>query len=164
MPSEGKDILSLYAELMQAYRQHMLNFCWDHSANPAEADMLLVAVTNDLLRSVGTLRPDSTPRQRFRWLQRVMRHAYADYRTKSPGIVPLSKVPDIAVETDEEAELVNAMLQHLSDDERSFVEERLQGYKPQEQASMHHISCDAVYQRHHRILMKLRTIYAKYYE
>lgn len=163
MPRAEQDILTLYAELLHDYRQQILTFCWSHSNHLAEADMLLVDVTNAILRNVDTLHTDSSPRQRSRWLQRVMRHAYADYRKKNPRTAPLANAESIAVESDEEAQLVEALLEHLTPDERSFLEERLHGYTPDEQAAMHHLSRDAVYQRHHRIIQKLKTIYDKHY-
>ncbi|MBP5527497.1 MAG: hypothetical protein J6X79_03475 [Bacteroidales bacterium] len=163
MPSSDKDILTLYAELLHDHRQQILSYCWSHSTDLTDADILLVSITNALLRSIGTLRRDSTPRQRHRWLQRVMHHAYIDHRATRPHSVPLTKAGAIAVESDEDTLLVEALLEHLTDDDRAFLQQRFHGYSPHEQALHYGVSDGAIHQRYHRIILKLRDIYNKYY-
>lgn len=163
MPREVKDILTLYKEMLQDFRSQMLAFCYSHSNDATDADMLLVAIANDLWRSVGTLRPDSTPRQRNRWLHRVMRHSYDDYRRRKPLTVPLDQAYGIAVESNEEAELVEALLEHLAPEERLFLEEYLQSGGPAKLADQSGLTVGAVYQRYHRLIQRLRNIYHNYY-
>ncbi len=158
------DTLQRYAELLREFRRHLLNFCYRHSANAVEADQLLVAISNTLLRSVGILRTDATARQRNRWMKRVMQGALADYRRSTLRTVSLREPDSLAVETDEEAELVEALLEHLDADDRDFLRERFAGYRPAEQAARRGVSVDVVNHRYHRIVIKLRTIYKKYYE
>lgn len=164
MDRREEDTFGLYAEMLHAFRAHILSFCYRHGRDATDADQLLVAISNAMLNGIASLRADSSPKERNRWLHRLMHHAYADHRRAHPPVVPLDHALDIAVESDTDAELIESLLQHLDPDERAFLQERLAGYTPAEQSAMHRISRDAVYQRYHRIVQKLKNIYIQHYE
>jgi len=163
MPCRKKDIWPLYQTMLHDYRAQMLSFCCRHSKSIADADMLFVAIVNDLLRCIGTLRADYTAQQRYRWLQRLMDHTLADYRKHKVPTVAFHRVPDIAVESNEDYELLEALLAHLEPDERIFIEEHLQGYTYGELAEKYGITVETARQRYHRLKNKLLTIYNTYY-
>ncbi|MBQ8703309.1 MAG: sigma-70 family RNA polymerase sigma factor [Bacteroidales bacterium] len=164
MNRREEEILTLYAELLRDFQSHLLSYCYRHSRDEADADQLLVGITNAMLRGVRTLRPDSSPSERNRWLRRLMRQTLADHRRRQPSFVSIDHAIDIAVESDADAELVESLLQHLNPDERALLQDRLAGFTPSELSGRYNVSVDAIYQRYHRIIKKLKTIYKQYYE
>lgn len=154
-----------YTELLQTYRLQILSYCWKHGRDVVDCELLLDRVMQNIWKGMRTLRADSSPRQRTRWLQVVMRHALADHRDahrEVPVRANLDARP-LPPADDYDRELLDALLQHLRDDEREFLEERFQGYSPAEQAQRRGMTVDAIHHRYSRLVKKLRTIYQKYY-
>ena len=158
------DTMRKYVELLGEYRQQIASFCFKHTRTPDEADELLGDVVDAVRRSVGTMRA-TTPRQRYHWLQQVMRHALADRRRRNRlHDVPLYMARNVPADDESDKELVEALLEHLPDDERELIQATMEGYTADELAERHGLTRNAIYQRYRRIVLKLRTIYKKYYE
>lgn len=154
-----------YIEILQTHRLQILCYCWKHGRDVVDCELLLDRVMQNIWKGMRTLRSDSSPRQRTRWLQVVMRHALADHRDahrEVPVRANLDARP-LPPADDYDRELLDALLQHLRDDEREFLEERFQGYSPAEQARRRGMTVDAIHHRYSRLVKKLRTIYQKYY-
>lgn len=155
-----------YLDLLHDYGGNIRHYCIVHSDTLYEAQELAQEVMATLWRRMGTLADDSTPRQVNRWLHRVMRSTFLDHlrRHPRPRTVPLAAAEGYDDGQDYDAELLDALLQHLDADEHRLMDQYLAGYKAAEIAREHKISADAVRQRVHRIILKLRTIYKKNYE
>jgi len=161
------DTMRKYVELLGEYRQQIASFCFKHTRNADEAGELLCEVAEAIRRSIGTLRA-TVPWHRYRWLQQVMRHALADRRRRN-RLHEVSLYMARNVPADDEAdmehkELVAALLEHLSDDERGLIQATMEGYTTDELAERHGVTRNVIHQRYRRIVMKLRTIYKQYYE
>lgn len=161
------DISQRYLDLLHDYGKQIRRYCISHGDTAYEAQELMQEVMTNLWRRLPSVDADSSPRQLNRWLQRVMHTTFLDYLRRHllrPRTVPLNDADGLGLGQDYDAELLDALLQHLDDEERCMMERYLAGYNATEISAEHHRSPDAVRQRIHRIILKLRTIYRQYYE
>ena len=156
--------LELYGEIQLAFWQHIVSFCRKHSKDLDEAEVLCDKIIKAVRRGIGGLNPESSQRQRNRWLQRVMRTAYADYcRSQQYTLVPLEEALEVADGEAYDHELLMSLLEHLTPGERAFTDLLLKGYHVQEIPAMLGITLATAYQRYHRIVLKLRGVYYRLY-
>ena len=161
------DISQRYLELLHDYGKHIRRYCIAHSDTVYDAQELAQEVMANLWRRLPTVDADASPRQLNRWLQRVMHTTFLDHlrhHLLRPRTVPLAEANGLDDSKDYDAELLNALLQHLDNEERDLMDRYLAGYNATEIAADHHLSPATVRQRIHRIVLKLRTIYKQYYE
>lgn len=156
-----------YLVLLHDHGSQIRRYCIDHSDSLYEAQELTQKVMANIWQRLPSVAPSSTPRQLNRWLQRLMFTTFIDHLRHNllrPRTVPLSEADSIAEGHDNAAELLNAMLSHLDEEEREIVNRYLAGYRLAEMAERQDLSADAMRQHFHRIVLKLRTIYKQYYE
>lgn len=156
-----------YLDLLHDYGSNIRHYCIVHSDTLYEAQELAQEVMANLWRRMGTLATGSTPRQVNRWLQRVMHTTFLDHLRRHllwPPTVPLDAARNVDDGQDYDAELLDALLQHLDADEKKLMEQYLAGYKADEIAPGLHLSAAGVRQRIHRIILKMKTIYKQHYE
>ncbi len=157
--------LKCYTELLQTHRPQILRYCWKHGRDVVDCELLLDRVMQNIWKGMRTLRADSSPRQRNRWLQVVMRHALADHLAAHREVLVYANLEcrPLPPDVDYDSELLDALLQHLGEDDRTFLRERFEGYTPAEQAQRRGMTVDAIHHRYSRLVKKLKTIYQKYY-
>ena len=160
MHTVGDDIerTKRYLALLQTFKGHIFNYCYSHSNDEADAEDLMQEIFTAVWQGIPGLRSDSSPRQQNRWLQHVMRTAFFRHlRQRLPfATVPLTPDNDRADDSNTEHELLDELLGHLTDDERHLVQQRLQGYSYAEIAEQEQLNENAVKQRFHRIINKLK--------
>lgn len=149
-----------FEALLHDFGRHIKKFCVRRAGSADEASDLAQEVAMAVWESIGDLRADSTPWQLNRWLRRVMQSAVSDYfRHRRVSTVPIEEASDIPDLPRVDNELLNALLQHLDEEERRLMDERLAGYGVAELAERHEVSPNAMSQRFCRMIQKLRQIY-----
>lgn len=145
-----------YTALLSRYRQLVWSLCWTRArGNVEQCRDLVQEVSLSLWEHYGKLRLDASPFEERAWVtwhtRTVLNHLH---RRPSPTLVPLpDEVPD---EQDDTRETVDELLQRLADTDRQLVQLRLEGYSANEIAEQTGLNRDAVYQRLHRIIERLR--------
>lgn len=160
------DISQRYLELLHDYGKHIRRYCIAHSDTLYEAQELAQEVMTNLWRRLPSVDANSSPRQLNHWLQHVMHSTFIDHlrhHLLRPRTVPFAEADGLDDSKDYDAELLNALLQHLDNEERNLMNRYLAGYNATEIAAEHRLTASAVRQRIHRIVMKLRAIYKQYY-
>lgn len=153
-----------YEALVRDFGRHIEHYCFTHSSSAEEAAELVQAVLDKVWSSLGTLSPDSSPRGVNRWLKTVMRSVSGSwFRRRRVETVSLDEAVLVADKSTYDAELLDDLLSHLGDEERSLLQERLEGYSSAEIGERHGINANAVDQRMFRIINKLKEIANKEY-
>ena len=148
-----------YEALLHDFRRHIEHYCFSRSRSADEAADLVQAVLEKVWNGIGTLRPDSTPRQVNRWLRQVMRSAVSNwFRRGRVATMPLDASAEVMGQQSYDADLLDELLAHLNDDERALLQERFAGYTSAEIGEKYGISANAVDQRMLRIVNKLKRI------
>lgn len=145
-----------YTALLVRHRQLVWALCWARAHGDRERCRDLVQeVSLSLWEHFGKLRPGASPFEERAWVawhtRTVLDHLH---RRPSPTLVPLP--PDMAAEPDDHDERLNEVLASLDGDESRLLRLRLEGYEAAEIGDTLGISRDAVYQRLHRIIERLR--------
>lgn len=167
MTQRTPETYNRYLKLLNDHEKQIQNYCVSHSDSRFEACTLMQEVLENVWHGFDTLDADSTARQVNRWLQRVMYTTFVSHLRhwhRSEVMVPLEEAESLAAGDDDNVELIQALLMHLSPDERQIVEQHLQGYTHAEIAERNQLTRMAVAQRIHRIIQKLKKLYQKYYE
>ena len=145
-----------YTELLRRHRQLVWRLCWVHSHGDYERCRDLVQeVSLSLWEHYGRLRPNATALQERAWVlwhtRSVLDHLH---RRSSPTLVPLP--PNLPADDDTGRETLDDLLATLDSVDRKLVTMRLEGYDAAEIGRALGIKRDAVYQRLHRIIERLR--------
>lgn len=148
---------------MQRHRKRVWSMCWAYAGGDWECCRDLVQeVTLSLWQHYGKLRQGANAFEERAWvvwhtrtvlnhLHRKRRHVYIPLTPENAAALPC--------DNDSSRDLVDELLGSLSDADRQLVELRLKGYDASEIAEQMGIARDTVYQRLHRIVVKLRDKY-----
>lgn len=145
-----------YTEMLCRHRQLVWALCWTRARGNVERCRDLVQdVSLSLWEHYGKLRSGASTFEERAWVawhtRTVLDHLH---RRPSPTLVPLpDNLPD---ESDDARETVDEQLARLAAADRQLVQLRLEGYDAEEIGKTLGISRDAVYQRLHRIIERLR--------
>ena len=147
-----------YTELLRRHRRLVWTLCWAHSHGDYERCRDLVQeVSLSLWEHYGRLRPQTTALQERAWVlwhtRTVLNHLH---RHPSPTLVSLPA--ELPLVEDDIGESIDDLLAFLAPDDRRLVQMRLDGYEAEEIAKALGIKRNAVYQRLHRIIERLRKV------
>lgn len=154
------DAEKTYTELLRRHRPLVWTLCWSYARGDYERCRDLVQeVSLSLWEHYGRLRPAATPLEQRAWVlwhtRTVLNHLH---RRNTLRTVPLndSLADTLTEEQQNPAETLDEIMAALGSDDRKLVQLRLEGYNGQEIAERTGLSRDAVYQRLHRIIERLR--------
>lgn len=151
-----------YQAILWRHHQLIWRRCWRYSRRDVERTKDLVQeVVLALWSRYGRLRPDAGPLAERRWVDLNTRDVLRClHRRQDPAPVPLDDdmADRVADERDEARQRVDELLDDLEADERRLVRMNLDGYSAKEIGQALGLSPDAVYQRMHRIIKKLKQI------
>jgi len=145
-----------YTELLLRHRSLVWKICWARShGNYERCRDLVQEVSLSLWEHYGRLRPKSSTLQERAWVlwhtRTVLDHLH---RRPSPTLVPLSE--DWPAEEDGSREALDELLDSLGKEDRQMMKMRLDGFGTDEICKEFGMGRDAVYQRIHRIIERLR--------
>ncbi len=139
--------------------------CWLRARGDWEQCRDLVQeVSVALWMHIGELRTGITSAEERAWVRWVTRSAL-DHRTRKRRVetlplTPLHEERIAAEDRQAQKEDIDDMMASLSHDEQRIMQLRLEGFRANEIASIMGLSNDAVYQRIHRIAVKMRRLMA----
>lgn len=147
-----------YTELLLRHRPLVWALCWRRARGDYERCRDLVQeVSLSLWEHYGRLRPGAGPLQERAWVvwhtRSVLDHLH---RRPSPTLVPLPD--DMPAEVNDTDDTLDDLLAALPPDDRRLVQLRLEGRDGAYIAEKLGIKRDAVYQRLHRIIERLRML------
>lgn len=152
---------SAYSDLLVRHRSRVWSLCWRYAGGDWERCRDLVQeVVVDLWEHFGTLRPGAKKREERAWVtlntRRTLHHLH---RGQHPVYQPLTPevtatLVDSGSAENEAADLVAA----LPEPDATIVRLRLEGYSAAEIAEQIGMGRDAVYQRLHRVVKRLREM------
>lgn len=154
---------SAYTELLERHRRMVWALCWKSArGNYERCRDLVQEVSIALWRHFGQLRPDATLQEERAWV-RWQTRSVLDFQRRmqrptplplTPGMADLQAADDIHEQQEELEELMST----LNDDERRMLRLQLEGYRADEIAEAMGLKRDAVYQRLHRVVGKMRRV------
>lgn len=152
-----------FDELLKRHRPMVWRMCWISAhGNYERCRDLVQEVSIALWRHFGQLRPDATLQEERAWVRWQTRSAL-DFQRRmqrpaplplTPGMADLQAADDILEQQEELEELMST----LNDDERRMLRLQLEGYRADEIAEAMGLKRDAVYQRLHRVVGKMRRV------
>lgn len=152
-----------FDELLKRHRPMVWRMCWISAhGNYERCRDLVQEVSIALWRHFGQLRPDATLQEERAWVRWQTRSAL-DFQRRmqrptplplTPGMADLQAADDILEQQEELEELMST----LNDDERRMLRLQLEGYRADEIAEAMGLKRDAVYQRLHRAVVKMRRV------
>ncbi len=152
-----------FDELLKRHRPMVWRMCWISAhGNYERCRDLVQEVSIALWRHFGQLRPDATLQEERAWVRWQTRSAL-DFQRRmqrptplplTPGMADLQAADDILEQHEELEELMST----LNDDERRMLRLQLEGYRADEIAEAMGLKRDAVYQRLHRVVVKMRRV------
>lgn len=152
-----------FDELLKRHRPMVWRMCWISAhGNYERCRDLVQEVSIALWRHFGQLRSDATLQEERAWVRWQTRSAL-DFQRRmqrptplplTPGMADLQAADDILEQQEELEELMST----LNDDERRMLRLQLEGYRADEIAEAMGLSRDAVYQRFHRAVVKMRRV------
>lgn len=115
-----------------------------------------------LWEGIDGLNEDSTPRQVNKWMQRVMATARARLlrQRQQHDMLPLDAIPEPAAQHDDTAEQIADIMATLSEEERTLMRMRLDGYTAPEIAARLRLPLETVKKRFTRTINKMKDRYA----
>lgn len=152
-----------FNELLQRHRTMVWRMCWVGAwGNYERCRDLVQEVSIALWRHFDQLRPDASPQEKRAWV-RWQTRSVIDFqrRLQKPPSLPLSDcLADTVVAEDlaDQKEELERLMETLSDDERCMLQLQLEGYRADEIAEALGLNRDAVYQRMHRAVGKMRRV------
>ena len=154
---------SAYSALMQRHRRRVWSMCWLYSDGDWERCRDLVQeVTISLWQHYGKLREGANYFEERAWVvwhtRTVLNHLHRKRHNVYEPLTP-ERANSLVVNPDIQDSITDELLAELSPADRRLVELRMEGYKASEIADELGIGRDAVYQRLHRIVEKLRDRY-----
>ncbi len=156
----------LYSDLLAEHGGQILNYCCMIGVDLDTTRSLVQEVNIAIWLALDRLDPSSSPRQVNRWIQKVMRHTIYDYcfRRRRISTQPLDNTIPLPAPDNADRELLDELVSYLPADDRLLMQQLLDGYSRAEIAAADGITRNAVDQRVHRIVNKMKTIYSKLYE
>lgn len=152
-----------YTTLLERHRKMLWCMCWKKAnGNYDRCQDLLQEVSIQLWENLGKLRPNSTPWQERAWVRWQARSVF--YQTDRRKTLPTEPLTDTLSNTaaDEESvhrkELLDNLLSTLTPDEQRMMQLYLDGYRGEEIGTAMGLNRDAVYQRMHRAIQKMRRV------
>lgn len=152
-----------FDELLKRHRPMVWRMCWISAhGNYERCRDLVQEVSIALWRHFGQLRPDATLQEERAWV-RWQTRSVLDFQRRmqrptplplTPGMADLQAADDILEQHEELEELMST----LNDDERRMLRLQLEGYRADEIAEAMGLKRDAVYQRLHRVVGKMRRV------
>lgn len=152
-----------FDELLKRHRPMVWRMCWISArGNYERCRDLVQEVSIALWRHFGQLRPDATLQEERAWV-RWQTRSVLDFQRRmqrptplplTPGMADLQAADDILEQQEELEELMST----LNDDERRMLQLQLEGYRADEIAEAMGLKRDAVYQRLHRVVGKMRRV------
>lgn len=152
-----------FDELLKRHRPMVWRMCWISAhGNYERCRDLVQEVSIALWRHFGQLRPDATLQEVRAWVRWQTRSSL-DFQRRmqrptplplTPGMADLQAADDILEQHEELEELMST----LNDDERRMLRLQLEGYRADEIAEAMGLKRDAVYQRLHRAVVKMRRV------
>ncbi|MBR0169854.1 MAG: sigma-70 family RNA polymerase sigma factor [Bacteroidales bacterium] len=149
-----------YTNLLREHTAIIWSMCQDASPNDLEhCRDLFQDVAMRLWMHIEEVRPDAQPHEKKAWVEWQARHVI-EHAGRRQRPEPLDVSPDLPDDhTDEEIRtLVNDLMAQLPSDDRHLLQMRMEGYSADEIATDMGLKRDAVYQRWHRILARLRKV------
>ena len=152
-----------YTTLLERHREMLWYMCWKKAnGNYDRCQDLLQEVSIQLWENFGKLRTNSTTWQERAWVRWQARSVFYQIdRRKTLYTEPLTE--DFFHSTaDEESvhrkELLDSLISTLTPDEQQMMQFYLDGYHGDEIGAAMGINRDAVYQRMHRTIQKMRRV------
>ena len=152
-----------FDKLLKRHRPMVWRMCWISAhGNYERCRDLVQEVSIALWRHFGQLRPDATLQEERAWV-RWQTRSVLDFQRRmqrptplplTPGMADLQAADDILEQQEELEELMST----LNDDERRMLRLQLEGYRADEIAEAMGLKRDAVYQRLHRVVGKMRRV------
>lgn len=152
-----------FDELLKRHRPMVWRMCWISAhGNYERCRDLVQEVSIALWRHFDQLRPDATLQEERAWV-RWQTRSVLDFQRRmqrpaplplTPGMADLQAADDILEQQEELEELMST----LNDDERRMLRLQLEGYRADEIAEAMGLKRDAVYQRLHRVVGKMRRV------
>ena len=152
-----------FDELLKRHRPMVWRMCWISAhGNYERCRDLVQEVSIALWRHFGQLRRDATLHEERAWV-RWQTRSVLDFQRRmqrptplplTPGMADLQAADDILEQQEELEELMST----LNDDERRMLRLQLEGYRADEIAEAMGLKRDAVYQRLHRVVGKMRRV------
>ena len=152
-----------FDELLKRHRPMVWRMCWISAhGNYERCRDLVQEVSIALWRHFGQLRPDATLQEERAWV-RWQTRSVLDFQRRMQRPTPLPLTPgmaDLQVADDilEQHEELEELMSTLNDDERRMLRLQLEGYRADEIAEAMGLKRDAVYQRLHRVVGKMRRV------
>ncbi len=152
-----------FNELLKRHRPMVWRMCWISAhGNYERCRDLVQEVSIALWRHFSQLRPDATLQEERAWVRWQIR-SVLDFQRRMQRPTPLPLTPDMAdMQTAddifEQQEELEELMSTLNDDERRMLRLQLEGYRADEIAEAMGLKRDAVYQRLHRVVGKMRRV------
>lgn len=152
-----------FNRLLHHFGRYINIYCTLHSDSPDDAEELTCKVYEVLLRSIDSMHAD-TPFQMQRWLHRVMHSTLRRHRLQRrmeylDEVLEAGTVDEPVTDDNEASETLDELLSLVSADEEALMRKLVAGYTRLEIARDEGISYDALNQRIHRIILKIRNKY-----
>ena len=154
-----------YTNLLFRHKDLIWQLCRRYAPRDADRCVELVQeVSLSLIEHYGRLKPDASAHEERAWVVWSTRTVLYDLRRKKdsqPVMVPLTNgmAEQIAEQENLERDRIEEMMGDLPDEDRRLVQLRLDGYNAKVIGTQTGLSSDAVYQRLHRIIEKLKQKY-----
>lgn len=149
-----------YTSLLLRHKKLIWRLCRRYARHdPDRCADLVQEVSIALWEHYGCLRPDAGLLQERFWVISRTRTLLRNlHRGEEPPMLRLSRemADSMADERDKENDLLETLIDNLTEEERSLLQLRLDGYNAEEIAQRVGLTRDAVYQRLHRIVNKLK--------
>lgn len=152
-----------YTAMLMRHHTLLWRMCWHHAHGDRDRCCdLMQEVSIALWLNFDKLRLGSTPRQEKAWVRWQARSVFYQIdRRQRLSAVPLDDVVAENLVADDPAnrmEVLDHLLSVLDPDERGMMTLYLEGYRGDEIGERLNLSRDAVYQRIHRAMQKVRTV------
>lgn len=152
-----------YTAMLIRHHTLLWRMCWHHAHGDRDRCCdLMQEVSIALWLNFDKLRPGSQPRQEKAWVRWQARSVFYQIdRRQRLSAVPLDDVVAENLVADDPAnrmEVLDHLLSVLDPDERGMMTLYLEGYRGDEIGERLNLSRDAVYQRIHRAMQKVRTV------
>lgn len=152
-----------YTELLLRHRNMIWRMCWVRSCGNRELCRDLVQeVSIALWLHFRDLLPEASRAEERAWVYWITRTAI-NHQLRKPSVETMLLTPDQEENLSDGSSLrdkedIEDMLASLSPDEQRMLRLRMEGYKADEIASILEMNRDAVYQRMHRAVAKVRQL------
>lgn len=152
-----------YTALLLRHRTQMWRMCWLCARGNWDLCCdLLQEASIALWLNLDKLRPDATPGEERAWVRWQVQSLFEHMgRRRQLSTVPITAAMADSLADDDSKQVkddLDEVMSVLNADEQRLLSLRLEGYCPEEIASIMGINRDAVYQRLHRAIVKARRV------